>query len=70
MNKYPKLKNLLENMGDPMGAPSFRGGPFGFGGDRQLYVINPATQAIANQENEDNPSDIDRLSWVMKKYRR
>jgi hypothetical protein len=70
MSKSPKLKDLLENAGDPMGDPSFRGGPYGFGGIRQLYVINPATQAIANQENEDNPLDIDRLSWVMKKYRR
>ncbi len=70
MVKIPKLKELLENAGDPMGEPSFRGGPYGFGGIKQLYVINPATQAIANQENEENPSDIDRLSWVMKKYRR
>lgn len=70
MSKTPKLKDLLENAGDPMGDPSFRGGPYGFGGVRQLYVINPATQAIANQENEDNPLDIARLSWVMKKYRR
>ena len=68
--KFPKLSDLYENAGDPSGDVSFRGGPYGFGGNRQLVAINPATAAIEKQTQDEINSNVDRRSWVIRTDRR
>lgn len=68
--KLPNLSDLYENAGDPSGDVSFRGGPYGFGGSKQLVAINPATAAIEKQTQDEIGSNVDTQSWIMRKNRR
>ena len=66
MNK--KLNDLNETMAAPSsvdGNASLRGGPYGRGHKRQLAtMINPATQAIENQEQAELNRNIQNQDWV------
>lgn len=68
--KFPKLSDLYENAGDPSGAVSFTGGPYGFGGNRQLVAINPATAAIEQQTQDEINANVEHQSWIIRKDRR
>lgn len=68
--KKKQSKKLSEANGDPLGSPTFQGGPYGFGGNRQLSSIDPSVSDITRQEEEEKDSNIDRLSWVLSKFRR
>jgi len=70
MKKIPKLNKLLEGPGDPSGADSFQGGPYGFGGHRQISGVDSSTKAVFDQEQDEINQNIDRSSWVTSKDRK
>lgn len=51
------------------GAPGFGGGPYGHGGTKQLAGgLNPATKAIADQEQDELDQNIEDQIWSLGKY--
>lgn len=71
--KQTRPKSLAEQVGGPnfYGNPSFGGtGNFGRGGYKQLahFGLNPATQKIAQQEQDEIPDNVDRETWSLGKY--
>jgi hypothetical protein len=51
------------------GAPSFGGGPYGFGNDEQLAApLNPATQAIKDQDEDEVDQNVADQIWSLGKY--
>lgn len=51
------------------GAPGFGGGPYGFGDEEQLAgPLNPATQAIKDQEEDEKDQNVVDQMWSLGKY--
>lgn len=51
------------------GAPSFSGGPYGFGAEKQLASpLNPATQKIKDQEEDEKDQNVIDQIWTLGKY--
>jgi hypothetical protein len=51
------------------GNPSFRGGPYGHGNKKQLATnLNPATQKIEDQEQEEHNKNVKSQNWIDKKF--
>ena len=70
MSKKPK-KKIKEIFGGPStdGAASFRGGPYGIGGENQLATnINPATQAIKDQEQDEINQNVEDMHFKLGKF--
>lgn len=67
-------KSLKEYAGPNFyGNPSFGGtGNYGMGSYKQLahFGLNPATEAIADQEQEEMEQNIEDQEWINNKYRR
>lgn len=65
---------MMNNAGPNFyGNPSFGGtGNYGMGGYTQLahFGLNPATEAIADQEQEELEQNIEDQEWINNKYRR
>lgn len=63
-------RNIKEYVASVDGAASFRGGPYGFGGENQLATnLNPATQKIKDQEDAEfnkNTDDLMRINNLHK----
>lgn len=74
MTKKTNLQKLLEYTGPNFyGNPSFGGtGNYGRGGYKQLahFGLNPATQEIADQEQEELEQNVEDQEWINNKYRR
>lgn len=61
------LKQFFINESSYLGADSFQGGPFGFGGTSQLAKIDPAVNKIRQaEEGEVNQNIVDQ-NWTMGK---
>lgn len=73
-NKKTNLQKLLEYAGPNFyGNPSFGGtGNYGMGGYKQLahFGLNPATEAMAEQEQDEAEENIEDQEWINNKYRR
>jgi hypothetical protein len=51
------------------GAPSFSGGPYGFGAETQLAApLNPATQKIKDKEEDEKDQNVEDQIWSLGKY--
>jgi hypothetical protein len=61
-------KVRTENIGDPSGEASFRGGPYGFGGKQQLIVQNPATYDLETAEEEEKDENYEQEKWGLGKH--
>jgi len=74
MTKKTNLQKLLEYTGPNFyGNPSFGGtGNYGMGGYKQLahFGLNPATQDLFDQEQEELEQNIEDQEWINNKYRR
>ena len=74
MTKKTNLQKLLEYTGPNFyGNPSFGGtGNYGMGGYKQLahFGLNPATQEMAEQEQEELEKNVEDQEWINNKYRR
>lgn len=71
--KTKARKKIQEQTSGPnfYGNPSFGGtGNYGMGGYKQLahYGLNPATQRIAKQEQDEIAANVDRETWSLGKY--
>jgi hypothetical protein len=73
------LEKLLEAMMMNNAGPNFYGNPsfggtgnYGMGGQTQLahFGLNPATEKIADQEQEESEQNIEDQEWINNKYRR
>lgn len=74
-NLQKLLEAMMMNNAGPnfYGNPSFGGtGNYGRGGHTQLahYGLNPATEKIAEQEQEELEQNIENQEWINNKYRR
>lgn len=79
MNKKTNLQKLLEAMMMNNAGPNFYGNPsfggtgnYGMGGYTQLahFGLNPATEAMAEQEQDELEQNIEDQEWINNKYRR
>ena len=79
MTKKTNLQKLLEAMMMNNAGPNFYGNPsfggtgnYGVGGHTQLahFGLNPATEAMAEQEQEELEQNIEDQEWINNKYRR
>lgn len=64
LNDY--LKEIIAGGSSHDGNPSFRGGPYGIGAKKQLAApLNPATQAMEDQEQAELDQNIQDTDWVI-----
>ena len=66
-----KVKKYVKEISSAIdGNASFRGGPFGFGGKAQLAApLNPATQAMSDQEQDELDQNIDSEEHILGKHK-
>lgn len=51
------------------GAATFRGGPYGIGGRKQLVTINPATEKISKIEQNELNTNVEDQAYVNRKFK-
>jgi len=67
--KNNKIKESVPTGYSFAGGPTLRGGPYGFGHKKQLAtVLNPATDSVEKQEQEELNTNIDDQSRLNRKY--
>jgi hypothetical protein len=64
------IKEVIAGGGSFHGAPSFGGGPYGFGNKMQLKTnINPATRKIEKMEQDEVNANVEDQDFINRKFK-